>query len=324
MPNYFLTKTWGFNPPTHPVLGISQYGARRTFLQQSNEDDWVLIAGTASEPTIIEERGRLLGMVRLGRNEVSTESVLNFLGTPISIKDRHKITGEYLWPYALPMLEAYRFVDKPLISSVFGSGLSGFAWVKNVRSISHADCTLQEAIDIIEGLRREPVDIAEIPEFTRQLYQQRMLAAGRTGPGPSTTRAASSITEGSPVTYCLKLAGTKRFDAFKIGYTNNLDRRHRELNQGLISELTGFSWEQYMAQPQESGIAAFICEQLVHEALARYRVKGQQEIYKVAERELMSVWNGVMADPEKFLSNEAIEQYAPHYDALSSEWNIEE
>lgn len=315
MPNYFLTKTWGFNPATHPVLGISDFGARRTFLRNSSENDWVLIAGTAQPPTKNDERGRLLGIVRLGRNEVDTEDVLNRLGTPIHIRDRDK-NHRYLWPYALPMLEAYRFVDKPLISSVFGDGLPGFAWVKNLRNISNANCHLNDALAAIEELRKERVEIAEIPEFKRQEYQQRMLAAGITGPGPASNRSAGSVKVGTPVTYCLKMSGTKRIDVFKVGFTNNLDRRHKELNQGLVSTITGFGWDQYAQQAQESGINAYICEQRMHEALSKYRVNGEREIYKLPEKELLSVWNNTVAETANYMSPEALEKYAQDYDAL--------
>lgn len=315
MPEYFLTKTWGFGPATHPVLGISEYGARKTFLQSSKPGDWVIIAGTAQPPTHVDDHGRLLGVVRLGRNEVDTESVLNHLGTPIQNSDRDA-HGRYRWPYALPMLEAYRFTEKPTISSVFGDGLSGFVWVKNIRSISNASRPLNELISAIEQLPKERVEIAPIPEFNRLRYRERLLALGRTGPGPSRSRSASITTHGFPVTYCLKMTGTGRNDVFKIGYTNNLDIRHAELRRGLVTAITGFSWEQHIVQPQESGISAYVCEQLVHKTLAKYRVEGEQEIYKVTEREMMSVWNNIIAEADRFMSPEAQAEYAPKYDAL--------
>ena len=124
MPRYFLTKVWGFSPDRYPVLGFTPNGGCNKFLKESHPDDWVVVAGTKGVETSPEERGRLLGMMRLGRNSVPVEEVLHSLGTPIPSEHRRE-SGEYKWPTGLPMVEARRFVEKPDLAPIFGDYLPG-------------------------------------------------------------------------------------------------------------------------------------------------------------------------------------------------------
>jgi len=200
----------------------------------------VLIAAIDNENATTEQQGRLLGAVKLGRNQVDSEAVLNRIGTAINSSERDK-EGRYKWPYGLPMLEAYSYNDSPRMKDIFGSGLPGFAWVASARDIEVDPNTPNSITNIIDSLPKSRCDIHEIPGFERERYLQDMLSFGNTGPGPSSGRSGSEASTGEPVVYRLSLEGRMIKDIYKVGYTTNIERRLKELNKGLITSITGCS-----------------------------------------------------------------------------------
>lgn len=297
MPKYFLTKTWGFKPSEYPLLGFNSDGALRSYLKSSDNDSWVLIAAINNENATTEQQGRLLGAVKLGRNQVDSEAVLNRIGTEINSSERDK-EGRYKWPYGLPMLEAYSFNDSPRMKDIFGSGLAGFAWVTSARDLEIDPNTPNDITNIIDNLPKSRCKIHEIPEFERERYLQDMLNSGNTGPGPSNSRSGSEASTGKPVVYRLSLEGKMIKDISKIGYTTNINRRLKELNKGLITSITGYSWKLEEVQPHTSSLAAFTCEQLIHKHLQKWRVLGQSEIYQLSERKIASIFRNIVCEVE--------------------------
>lgn len=63
----------------------------------------MLIAAIDNENATTEQQGRLLGAVKLGRNQVDSEAVLNRIGTAINSSERDK-EGRYKWPYESPLV----------------------------------------------------------------------------------------------------------------------------------------------------------------------------------------------------------------------------
>ncbi|NVK37481.1 MAG: GIY-YIG nuclease family protein [Gammaproteobacteria bacterium] len=319
MSNYFLTKTWGFNPSNHPILGFGADGAIKSYLRDSDDESWVLIAATANDNSLPEEQGRLLGMVKLGRNQVDSEAVLNLIKTEIKPSDRDT-EGRYRWPYGLPMLEAYAFDGKPKLKDLFGHGLAGMVWAQTARDISIDSSMPENSIGIIESLPKTKCFIHDIPEFNKVKYQQEMLAAGRgrsiTGPGPSSERSAGICKDGNPVVYMLKLTGHSEQSIYKIGYSQNLDRRLKELNKGLIYGITGLQWEVIREQAHISGIAAYTCEQLIHERLKTHLVSGENEIYNLKEKVIESEFNSVIADVD-YMFPEIQQKYSDNFNDIS-------
>lgn len=297
MTKYFLTKTWGFNPETHPLLGFGNDGALRTYLKDSDLDSWLLIAGTKGESTSESQRGRLLGMVKLGRNQVDSEAVLGAIDVEIEHKDRD-LEGRYRWPFGLPMLEAYTFDGWPYISDVFGHGLAGTVWASTARNIELAKDVPDNIVEIIDQLPITECSIHSIPEFEEEVIRQQLERVrreyrGATGPGPTSERGGSTIKKGWPVTYILSLEGLKRRNVVKVGYTNNIERRIKELNSGLLTPISGLKWVVSIAQPHNSGLAAYACEQMVHEKLVQYLVPGEREIYDMKINDCASALNDV-------------------------------
>lgn len=298
MPKYFLTKTWGFSPETHPVLGFNDQGRLRNFLKASNPDDWVLIVGTKGGNTSMEQRGRLLGKCRLGRTEINTEATLNAIGTPISDEDRNR-DGSYKWPNGLPMVEAHWFAGSPDISELFGTYLFGLVWAVEAREID--EHIGPDSSVIIDQLATTPAKNCDAPEIRKHRAKNAaLLLTGQTGPGPSKSRSGSETNHKNGYSYLFKLAGKLGVGSpvFKIGYSNAPERRLAELNRGLLSSVTGYSWEILREQKFPNLIEAFTFEQLLHKRLQVHRVDGEREVYRAAEKEVKSAWNNVFVDAE--------------------------
>ncbi len=293
-PKVFLTKVWGFDPKSYPVLGFSQEGTRNSFLRDSSPGDWVVLAGTMGSETPAHQQGRLLGKVQLGQDYVDVESVLNTIGT--RIKEEHFDTnGVYNWPFGLPMIEAEAFVGNPDTKEVLGDYLQGMVWASTARDIEMA--LGDEAWHAIMNLDTESIDLGKVPEFERQKVRSRafQLSArgGNTGPGPSSERSGSKSDVVAASCYLLNLKGTEK-NIYKVGYTKNLEERVAKLNKGLLASISELSWELELYQRFESAEDAYNFEQLMHKKMSNFLLPNEREIYEVKGKEISTAWTSVL------------------------------
>jgi hypothetical protein len=293
MPKLFLTKVWGFDPEIYPALGFNSPGARRNFLKASSPGDWVVFAGTLGEETNADERGRLLGRVQLGPEEIDVEDVLQSVGYEIPA-NQYNPDGKYKWPFGLPIISALRFPDKPRLLDVLGSNLQGTQWAAFALDVREK--IGDEAQANLEALPTEPAEIVEAPAIIRQRERQKVFMLNRpvTGPGPSGARSGSTRVLGEGSAYWLQLQGKGAGDIFKIGFSKDVDVRLETHNKPLIASITGYTWEliQTLKFPTEQ--QAYNFEQIVHRRLRQYLVDGQTEIYRIQKKEINRVWEDVL------------------------------
>lgn len=299
MPKVFLTKVWGFNPEEYPVLGFTPRGGRTKFLREAGPGDWVVLAGTLEAPTPEPERGRLLGMVRLGRTSVVTEAVLNALGTVIPEEHRNA-DGSYKWPEGLPMLEAVRFQPPPRLVDIVGSNLTGPHWASFALDVAAKDEVGPAGVEKILALSTAQADIAALPEFVRQDAVDRAISAGRfratSGPPPSFERSASMRAEGEGVAYLLRLQREDRGNwnddfVFKVGCTHDVQQRLKKLNAEIRPAVTRCRWRIERSHPFESETQAFGFEQLLLDRLRRKIVDGERECVRAQSKEVLHAWD---------------------------------
>lgn len=255
--------------------------------------DWVVLAGTRDAPTPPEERGRLLGRVQLGTQEINVEEVLRSVGSQIP-NEHYLEGGRYRWPYGLPMIAAERFPELPDLEQLFGSYLTGTNWASYAIDL---EATFgSEILRTIEALRVEPVGILEVSAIILQRERQRALARnqseGPTGPGPSDHRKGIVRDPGTAWAYLLKLQGGKD-NVFKIGFSQDVESRLATLNKGLLSTLTGFSWRLVEKLAFGSEEQAYKFEQEVHRRLQKFRVDMELEVYLVNQQQIESAWREV-------------------------------
>lgn len=293
MAKYFLTKVWGFSPETYPILGFNSEGARSKYLGESEPGDWLLLAGTKSFPTHPDQQGRLLGKVQLGIDQVDVESILKSINTPIP-DDHYNEKGKYKWPFGLPMIKGEHFVDTPDLADIFGSYLTGMQWASYALDI--VEKLGSDVLEKIEKLRIKGADIAEVPIIVKQRERHDALVYNRskTGPGPSDSRSGSIIDNqnGSVYLFQLLLRGEPQ-KVFKVGYSSKVEERIESLNNGLVTNVTGYSWKFILEQKFPSSKQAYDYEQLIHSRLFQYRVKNEQEIYNIELKTIQSVWTDV-------------------------------
>lgn len=112
---------------------------------------------------------------------------------------------------------------------------------------------------------------------------------GLTGPGPSQLRSASIANTGPAVAYLLELHGGG-MPVFKVGYTTDLKRRVQELNKGLVSAVTGYSWQTVRLHRFKDADSAYRFEQVLHERLRGNLVENESEIYTAHLHEIEKEW----------------------------------
>ena len=78
----------GFYPSEHPLIGLNSDGALKSYLKFSDNDSRVLITTIDNKNTTTDQQGRLLEAIKLGRNQVDSEAVLNRIGTAINSSER--------------------------------------------------------------------------------------------------------------------------------------------------------------------------------------------------------------------------------------------
>ena len=253
------------------------------------------MAGTKGVETAAAERGRLLGMVRLGRNLVSVEDVLRSLGTPIPPEHRRP-NGEYKWPTGLPMVEARRFLGTPDLASIFGNYLPGQEWA--AFALDLGDKVKPEIVARLAALPTELVNITASPIIAAQASVSEALRLNRetgpTGPGPSNHRGAVDRAPAWGSAYMLRLVGPLDWrphaQVLKVGRAEHVDKRLKALNYGLVTGATGFSWQMVLEQRFPTEIVAHAFEQSVHDLLTPQRVKGQSEVYSIRQSDAELAW----------------------------------
>ena len=78
----------------------------------------------------MEDQGRFLGLAEIGRSPIDSLSVLN----PDDLgEDSYEADGRFKWPKAIPMLRAWRFPTRPLVTDLLERQLSYEATVRAVR-----------------------------------------------------------------------------------------------------------------------------------------------------------------------------------------------
>ncbi len=296
MANYFLTKVWGFSPETYPVIGFNRDGARHKFLKESKPGDWIILAGTKNEPTNPKDQGRLLGKVQLGTDQIDVVKILRTIGTDIP-SEHYNEDGHYKWPYGLPILKAFRFIDSPDLSDLFGSYLSGTQWASYALNIEEK--LGRGVISKVKDLDVEEASIIDVPIISNQRERHNALVlnkknSGVTGPGPSDFRSGSVSKHSSAEAYVFQLVyKSEPENIFKVGYSADVAERLSILNKGLVSIVTKYQWKIELTQAFTTCDQAYSFEQIVHSRLQNYRVDGEQEIFAIEPKILNSVWSDV-------------------------------
>ncbi len=268
-PNFFLTKVWGYDPVTWPILGFGTLGGVNKLCREYTTGDWIVFAGTQSEPTAEEDRGRLLGMVQVTNVVVDVELVLKSLNTEIE-SVAYKDDGTFRWPKGFPYLKALSFVDKPLLNDLLpdrdtGGGRAEAAYAIRLSAEHKA---------IILSLRSQEVSFPTSPLLEGNLRLQQLLT--QPGPPPAIGNRQSEYVDGDNSVYVFRIKGT---NFYKIGRTNDIQRRLNEFNNSPHAIWAEKPLTVICSQTFQSAISAHEVEQMIHIKLVEFSVGF--ECYKI-------------------------------------------
>lgn len=274
----FASRFWGFNPETHPALTFGVAGHRDRLLKLSRLGDLVLFVGTQSEPTSINERGRLLGLVEFGRTPVEALDLIDRANTA----PHEFVNGRYKWPKALPMLRAWRLDDpRPRLVEVLNRQLPMYATV----GVIQLDEDDRRAV---LALPRTEVEVHETSRMTA-LRSTHDALRGRPTTGPAASSWTGTVTRdvsGEAFTYALRFG---KHDVWKIGWAKDVEARCRAVNEHIPTEVIADRWTVAYKHRWATGEYARAMEQRVLGALTEVRTVGER--IQCRERHLSSAWN---------------------------------
>lgn len=275
----FAKRFWGFDPSHWPIISFRLDGNRDALIRASRPGDVIVFIGTETEETDPPDRGRLLGLAEIGRTETEAADVLDLSTLKPSAFDE---AGQIRWPKALPMLRAWRFVDRPRVTDVLQAQLSYGATVRAV---------LLDPVDAaaVLALPREEVPVADAPAIVRQrkLNEALGFVGATTGPRPTSWAGATGRdAEDASFTYAFQFG---RRDLWKIGHAKDVGARLAEVNKHVPEEVLGEAWRLVLQHRWPSEGAAYDMEQRVLTALRTVSSVGER--ISCSKRQLESTWS---------------------------------
>lgn len=274
----FITRVWGFDPSTWPVITFGLEGNRDNLIRDSVPGDRIAFVGTMREPTPEGMRGRILGMAEIGRRAVET---LDVIDPSARSSNDYDSNGTFKWPKAILMVRAWAFTPQPLLRDVLAEQLPYHATSQAVL-LSQDDARAVLALDAVEV----ELPVTEALQKARLLDQALSQGKPTTGPTPASwTGTTGRSVDRQAFTYAFRF-GTS--EVWKIGHAVDVGERLKQVNQHVPMEVVGQQWQAVMQHPWNSEVDAHGMEQRVFKALAQHRTTGER--LNCQERVLMAAW----------------------------------
>lgn len=240
---------FGFGPEEWGVLGFTKPGDRESFLQEFRKGDLVLIYGSSSKETTKRERKLALGFIEID---------------PVRINDSEKMSAEARqnkiakgwgnrWTYGVPIRRAWRITRQIEIKHI-----AKLTYTRNKarRIASRGEVLTPEEMEFALKLPVVPCNVfGEKPVTKGGAQQLEMEAAFKPSRGvtPAFGERTSTYVDGETFLYMMAAQGDvpaflkrsrEKVDGkslVKIGITNNLAERCKQLNSGF-PPASEFKW----------------------------------------------------------------------------------
>jgi hypothetical protein len=273
----FAKRFWGFDPVGWPIISFGQEGNRDALIRASQPGDRIAFIGTQTEETAEEYRGRLLGLAEIGRIAIDSLDVLDRDSLAPKCFDNQ---GRFKWPKSLPMLRAWRFPDRPIVTAILKKQLTYEATVRGVL-LDDDDTAAVLALPV------EEVAVRQVAAITQQRALADALGRGQTR-GPTPTSSTTEVTRDAGLpsnTYAFRFGGR---DVWKIGHAMNIQQRLAEVNAHIPHEVLNERWSVSMTQRWPNQLAAYEMEQNLLTQLTQKRSEGERVL--CTESYLLSAW----------------------------------
>ncbi len=268
-----------FSEVERVAVTFEKESSRARLLEASGGFGLLVVVGLSHEPTAPAERGRLLGLVEFAPAPVPLSDLLDLDGERPELG---VLGGAPPGLYALPVLRAWSF-KHPLmrVSDAFQDPFS----VDPIERI--VELSRREA-DLVRVLPKAELQ-APYEAVRRQAYAlaKSLSAAPTTGPRPvAWTGEVEYDPNAEALTYLMRFG--KR-DVWKVGHTQDIDRRLGELNLHVPHETLGEKWRLVRTRRWPNSILAYEMEQRLLSALEPYRTVGER--IACFEDDVQTIWN---------------------------------
>jgi hypothetical protein len=153
----FATKVWGSALDGRvPIATFGSSGHVNRLLRLASHGDRLVMVGTKTEHTGQENRGRILSMCEFGFQPLRS---LDYLKKEELDPRDFDEKGNFKFPFGVPMVRAWAFDEKPLLSDVIKQKLTMLSTPGAEEIITESD------IRAILALQSREVTLPEIPQL---------------------------------------------------------------------------------------------------------------------------------------------------------------
>jgi predicted GIY-YIG superfamily endonuclease len=249
------------------AVAFAGESARARLLESSVPGDMMVVAGFAHEPTAPRDRGLLLGFVEFAPVPVGLADLCGVDGLPVT----HRADdGSATWPYALPVVRAWTF-DEPRmrVSDAFRDPLV----LDPVERAVELDAEEAKLVHLLPKTEVAPsYDV--LRRRSHVLARAVIRSVPTTGPKPSAwTAEVAHDPNAEAWTYLMRFGNR---DVWKVGHTQDLERRLEELNLHVPYEALNERWALVLTQRWENSVLAYEAEQRILAHLQMYRTVGER------------------------------------------------
>jgi hypothetical protein len=281
----FAKRFYGFDPIRWPIVAFGKASNCEALIHASEPGDCLVFVGTRSEPTVIGERGKLLGIAEFARTPIDVSDVLDD-GDELPFE--RQADGALMWSAALPIVRAWGY-RKPLL---------------NLTDVLYEQLTYEATGRAVLLSKSDTAAVLAIPRVEISVPQLRMRI---TSPNAATSRLIESeIPTTGPVptnwegavrrsanavswTYVFRFGAR---DLWKIGHAIDVPSRLVEVNRHVPYEEIGERWAVFLKQSWPNSIEAYDMEQEMFGRLRSMRTSGER--VRCADTEVISAWNACL------------------------------
>jgi hypothetical protein len=301
MPSIFLRSFFGFSPEEDGYIGWTQEKHRTHIMKKAVDGDLFLIYGAGVAATPRAQRRQVLGVLQIDIMPIRDSDKASAAG--MKRKADNKWLGQ--WSLALPVRRAWRGTKPYLVDYVAtdtyrsDAGQAIATWSPR---LSSADVARVMKLPLVEV----PV-FGEAPLLPPAPAIAPLIESFRPSNGLVPAFGTTSVTkaDGEHRLYIMRMEGDVaallgrpspslyRKALVKVGFSNDMERRRRELNAGL-PPAGKVEWKLHLSHGLSSGADAKALEDRLKDLLAKHAESLGGEFFLVAEAEIMPRFASVL------------------------------